>query len=61
MKGIASDERRYGNSQIREKNNENWNRRSREIDKQKMRNLTVGVHDMSEISGTELGKYDTRS
>ena len=27
--------------------------------KEKIWDLKVGVHDMSEISGTELGKYDT--
>ena len=26
--------------------------------KEKIWNLTVGVHAMNEISGTELGKYD---
>ena len=35
-------------------------RRSKQkTNKEKIWNLTVGVHDMSEISGTEFGKYDT--
>ena len=58
---MPSDERRYENSETRKRSDENWKRRSREIHKMKIQNLTVGVRDMSEISGTELGKYDTNS
>ena len=53
-------ERRYGNSMTMERKNKNWKRRSKEkTNKEKIWNSTVGVHDMSEISGTGLGKYDT--
>ena len=36
-------------------------RNEEKTNEEKIWNLTVGVHDMSEISGTELGKYDTNS
>ena len=58
---MPSDDRQYGNSEKRKRNDENWQRRSRETDNEKIGNLTVRVHDISGISGTKLGKYDTRS
>ena len=33
----------------------------KKTDKEKIWNLTVDVHDMSQISGTELGKCETSS
>ena len=56
---MPSDERRYRNLETRERNDENWKRRSRETDKEKIDNLTVSVHDMNEISGTEKGSRKT--
>ena len=61
MKEIPSDERWYGNSKTRERNDENWKRRRVETDKEQIGNLEVGVYDIREISGTEMGKYDTSS
>ena len=63
LKREPSIERRYGNygnSETMTRKNESWKRKSKEkTNKEKNWNLAVGVHDMSEISGTELEKYDT--
>ena len=56
MTGVLTDERRYGNSETKEWNNKNFKRRSRETGKMKIRNLTVRIHNTSEISGAKLGK-----
>ena len=37
-----NDERRYENSEIRERNDENWKKRIRETDEKKIGNFTVG-------------------
>ena len=56
MTGVLTDERRYGNSETKEWNYRNFERRSRGTSKMKIGNLTVGVHNTSEISGTKLRK-----
>ena len=56
MTGVLTDETRYGNSETKEWNYPNFKRRSRETGKMKIGNLTLGVHDTSEISGTKFGK-----
>ena len=38
----------------------NWKRRSREIVEGKIGNLTVGINDKIEVTGTDLGKWDMR-
>ena len=60
LKRMLSIERWYGNSETMERKNRNWKRRSEDkTNKQKIWNWTVSVHGMSEVSDTELGKYDT--
>ena len=54
MTGVLINQRRYGNSETKEWNDTNFKRRSRETGKMKIGNLTVGVHNTSEISGTKL-------
>ena len=56
MTRMLTDERRYGKLETKEWNDKNFKRRSRETNKLKIGNWTVGVHHTSEISGTKLGK-----
>ena len=56
MTGVLTDERQYENSETKEWNDTNFKGRSIEIGTLKIGNLTVGVHNTSEISGTKLGK-----
>ena len=49
---MLTDWRRYGNAETTKGNEENWKRRSGETGKKKIKNLTVGLHDTNEISGT---------
>ena len=58
---MSNDDSWCENSETKERNDENWKRRSRETGKKKIGNLIVGVRDRSEISGAELGKYGTSS
>ena len=59
---MPSIERRYGNSETMEKKNGNSKRRSKEKTyKEKIWNLTVGVHGMSAISGTKLKNAEKQS
>ena len=55
MTGMLTDEKRYENSDTKEWNDINFKRRSITFET-KIGNLTVSIHNTSEISGTKLGK-----
>ena len=56
MTGKLIDERRYENLELEEWNDKNFERSRETGVKIKIGNLTAGVHNMREISGTKLGK-----
>ena len=53
LKRMPIYERWDGNSETNGSKDENWKRRNRETGKKEIWNLTIGVHETSEISGTE--------